>query len=138
MALQTYALRDVYLVIGSTIVDGYADGDAISVEFPPSFSTQVGAGGATTRSRNNDRTATLTVRLQQKSLSQIGLAATAALDRATGLATVPIVLSDTSGNELFACPQAYLEQRPGMTFAQDSGVREWVFKCIDVVDSSGG
>jgi len=135
---RNYDFNSVILLIGGVPITGFADGDAISVDLPERFTTQVGAGGATTRSKRNDRTATLTIRLQQSSPSNDVLSGYAKLDDLTGKGVVPALLKDLNGRDLLAAPQAWIEQMPGPTFGAESGVREWVLRLANTELWAGG
>lgn len=132
MPTQTYDFSKVVVLRGGVPVLGFADGDSISVEFPESWTLQVGAGGATTRSRNKNPTAKATLRLQQKSPSNAVFEAAATLDEATGAGAVPLIIKDLTGTEQFFAAQSWFEKRPSKTFASESGSREWVLQCSGV------
>lgn len=129
---QTYDFGKVAVLRGGVPIIGFADGDSISIEHPEKFTLQVGAGGATTRSRQNNPTATVTLRLQQRSPSNVVLEAAALADEATGLGAVPLLVKDLTGAELFFAGQSWVEARPTQTFGSDSGVREWKLRCSGV------
>ena len=138
MALKTYDFRKVALLVSGVPISGFAEGDAISVEFPESWTKQIGAGGAHTRSRNNDQSAQLTITLQQTSSSNAFLAGLAAADEVTGLPILGVLIKDLRGNDLLAAPQAYVSQKPGLTYGKDSGSREWVIQLVDVTGAALG
>jgi hypothetical protein len=138
MALKTYDFRKVAVLVSGVPITGFADGDAISVEFPESWTKQIGAGGAHTRSRNNDQSAQMTLTLQQTSLSNAFLSGLAAADELTGAPILGVLIKDLRGNDLLAAAQAYCSQRPGLTFGKDSGTREWVIQLVDVVGAALG
>jgi hypothetical protein len=125
--VKTYDPKEILLLVAGVPIDGFADGDFINVEFPESFTTQIGAQGAHTRSRVADSTADMTVTLQQTSPGNAYLTSLLAADRALGV-LVPVLLKDLIGNDLVASTQAYITQRPALGFGAESGSREWTFK----------
>lgn len=128
MALQTYSFDQVIVTYGGIPLEGFADGDAISIEYPEGWTMQKGAGGAVTRSRVQDPTAMVTLRLQQTSPSNAVLAGFYEADRAarTSATALPLLIRDRrSGGELFAAQSGWVSQKPAMTFAEESGPREW-------------
>ena len=125
--VKTYDPKEILLLVAGVPIDGFADGDFITVEFPESFTTQIGAQGAHTRSRVADSTADMTVTLQQTSPGNAYLTSLLAADRALGV-LVPVLLKDLIGNDLIAATQAYITQRPSLNFGAESGSREWSIK----------
>lgn len=136
--IKTYALADVRVIYGGVPIQGFADGDVITIERPEAFTTQVGAGGAVTRSRTNNPTSRVTIRLQQTSRSNAVIEGFSSLDRATGLAALPLIIKDLLGNDLFMAAEAWVASPANITFGAESGVREWVFDCNGVAGVAGG
>ena len=132
MSVKTYDFARVVVIRGGVPVLGFADGDSINIEFPESYTDQVGAGGAHTRSKVNDPSATVTLRIQQTSPSNAVFEASAALDAASGAAALPLLIKDLSGTEQFFAAQSWVSQRPSKSFASESGAREWTFRCSGV------
>lgn len=136
--LKSYDIRKLVPLINGIPVQGLGSGSPISIEFPESWTTQIGAGGAHTRSRNNDSSADLTLSLQQTSLTNQQLNILAELDNLTGNSTFAFLLKDTLGNDLLFAPQAYVTQRPAMSYGKDSGDREWTIKLCNVTGAALG
>lgn len=129
-ALKTYSFKDVTVLLGVVPIEGFADGDAIEFTLPASWTKQIGAGGAHTRSRVHDTSVELKLRLQQTSLSNATLEAFALADEAIGRGIPGLFAKDLLGNEIIGAPSCYVSQRPAMTYGAESGVREWTLQLV--------
>lgn len=69
--VTTYDFKNTSVIIDGFIVTGYADGDAISVEYRgDGVALTVGAAGDGEYSQSNDNSAEVTLSLQRTSLAQ--------------------------------------------------------------------
>lgn len=133
MPSQDFSFKHHAFILGSYPITGWADGTALSIEFPEDWTVQVGAGGAVTFSTKNDPTAKATLRLQATSPDNDFLTALAATDRATGLGKVPFfVKALRGGRDIVAAAEARITKRPNLEFSEEGGNREWQLTLVDV------
>lgn len=138
---KSYASDEVELVIGPyPITNGRADGDFVSVEYNNDFHTiSVGTDGEVTRSKVNDRSATITITLQQTSDANDLLTSVWADDlNSPGGNPVAFLLRDSNGRSLFAAEKCWVQTAPSATYGRDAGTREWVLQTNNLVAFFGG
>lgn len=98
MAIKTYSVGDVVLVVGGSLISGFADGTFVTVEREVDAMTKVvGADGEVSRTRSANYSGMLTATLKQTSDSNRILASYAMLDEAGGSGVVDVLLSDKIG-----------------------------------------
>jgi hypothetical protein len=119
---------------GVALPSGYADGDAVSVEYnAPLYNSVVGADGDLHRGATNDNGGTVTIRLKNTSV-----ASRAILDGIlrrhelgiTAASTIVIVLRSTG--ERVVCAGSFPQDRPALSFATDPSDREYTFRCASI------
>lgn len=138
--LATYDPKRISIVIGSHIVSGYAEDTFVSIE-PDGDGTQAqaGADGEVGRSLSNNPLATLTLTLQQTSLSNDAMSDLLNLDRASGGAgVVPLQVRDLRGRTVFAASQAWVKQMPTIEYGSELSDREWELGCVMTESYLGG
>lgn len=139
--LTTYAGDEVLFVFGPVIASGYGPDTFVTVERnEDAFTLQVGADGESTRSKSNNRSATITLTLLQGSAANAQLSAIHALDQATpaGDGVLPLLVKDNSGNSLHLAEKAWIRKAPASAYGRESDVREWVFETANLVDAPAG
>jgi hypothetical protein len=136
----TYDFDALTVALGAIIVDGFQDGEGVSIETGETFTDKVGIDGKVTRSKKFDRTATVTIKLMQSSASNDLLSELHILDRdaPNGAGVVPLVIRDSSGRSVYKADQAWVAQAPAVSFDQEAGAREWVIRCAKLVRIDGG
>ena len=138
--LTIYDFDQVTCVFGPIIMDGFQDGEGITIEQEPTFTDKKGLDGKVTRSKTLDRRATITINLMQVSAANDLLSALHALDRdaPNGAGIVPITIRDRNGRAVFSAAQAWISQAPQVTFDQEATVRAWVIRCAKLNRVDGG
>lgn len=127
--VTVYDLQQVVAVFATIYLQGFADGDVISVAFDePQETKKAGASGDVVRVRNASRMATATVRLQRGSVAAAQLrlwvqqfGPLAPLDQA------PFIITDVAAGLIHQSLQAWVEASPPPVFSADAPVEEWVF-----------
>lgn len=120
---QTYDPKRVVVTFGVTPLDGFADGDAIMVEFnAPGTTTKVGIAGEYAFNESADRSGLVRLRLMQTSGTNALLAAL----YAAGNLPLPISVTSLSSAELFVAAKAKIQRIPNKAFGAEVGAREWV------------
>lgn len=139
--LTLYDPDQVTVAFGPVIVDGYADGEFVSIE-PASeiFTRYVGTDGKVTRSKQLRRDATITFTLASSSATNDALTAIAELDRSApnGAGIYPLFIRDNGGRALYTAAQAWIEALPTVTFDRQATPRAWVLACANLVRVDGG
>ncbi len=141
MGLKTYDPNEVSLIFAGAPISGFADGTFVSVDQnEDSFSLVVGSDGEGARSKNNNRSATLTFTLLQTSESNAFLAAAHNADilSANGDGIGPVLVKDGSGNSLYTADKAWVRKPPTAEFGREVGSREWVLETHDLVNVTAG
>jgi len=139
MAVHTYAPDQVTVVFGPVVLEGFAPDSLVSVEYEEDLWTkQVGADGHVARSKTNNATARVTVRLMQTSMSNDLLSAIALLDRHANEGVFPLMIKDNSGRSLHVAESAWIARPPNVEYAREAGTREWIFDTGQMESFVGG
>jgi hypothetical protein len=139
MSAKTYDFKQVACILGTRQITGFAEGDSISVEYESNlFNTVIGADGEATRSKSNNRSAKVTLKLLKTSLANDILNEYYQSDVLSNGGTFPFLLKDNNGSELHAAEQMWVEKEPTAPFGQEAPVREWTLKTALMISSYGG
>ena len=96
MGFHQYDPANVKLIFGPVLVEGYAEGSTVNVEYNnDQFTLQVGSDGESSRSKSNNNSARLTVMLMPGAAANIGLGAALTADKAIGLGVFPLALTES-------------------------------------------
>ncbi len=131
----------VTVVFGSIIVDGYADGEGLSVEFnEDAFSLTVGIDGKAVRNKILNRSARVTLNLLASSATNDALNAVYQLDQVVpnGAGVAPLAIRDHNGRSLLTSPAAWIARPPDFTVDQEAGTRTWIIDCNPLDSFVGG
>jgi Protein of unknown function (DUF3277). len=129
MAVKTYNPKDVLIIVGPVIVEGFADGTFVNIARDnPSWNKAIGSDGEGARARSNDQGGSVTLTLMQTSASNPELSALALLDEQTGDGVVPLLVTDRSGTSLYEAETAWIEKPADSPFAREIETREWVIQ----------
>lgn len=138
-SLKEYLPDEVSIVLGAILVDGYADGEFVSVEHDENdWNLYQGASGDATRARSNKRSATIAFTVQQTAECNDLLSALRLLDLATGKGKVPLLIRDGSGRAVFAAEAAWIEKAPTASFSGETQTRTWTIRTHELVANHGG
>lgn len=126
------------LEVASVALDDYAEGTFIRVSRArPMWSKRVGATGAVTRSKSNDKSGSVTFTIEQGSRLNALLTAAAAADEENNAAIAALMLKDANGTpdseDLVTGKNAWLVGLPDMMKGSEAGTVEWVLD-VDVLD----
>jgi hypothetical protein len=137
---KNYDFKKVDVIVGGRQMAGWADGDdAISIEFDANlWETTVGAAGEVTRSKTNNLTATIKLKLQSTSDSNDILNGFYLSDLLSNAGSEPFLMKDQSGREICAAESCWVEKPPQIQHGQKVGVREWTLKTDRLVVTYGG
>lgn len=141
MSVKTYDPSSVLVQWGAYTLSGFAADAAISVEHDEDdWSLVVGVDGEGTRSKTQNRSATVTISLMQSSASNALLSAARELDLNTpgGVGGQPLLIKDFSGTSLYAAETAWIQKAPTAELNREATTREWVFRTDNLVALHGG
>lgn len=137
---QNFDPKAVLLLVGGKIIDGFAPGTFISVEYDADqVSVQVGSDGQAVWSKQHNRAATVTVTLMPGSQGNLTLSSLLNLDHALGDGRVPLVLTDPSTvpATTHVASSARVLKEPNTVYANEAQAREWQIKCASLVSQHG-
>jgi hypothetical protein len=124
--IKTYAPGQTILSIGGNLISGFMDGTFITVEREVDAYTKVtGADGEVSRTRNANRSGSLTMTLKQTSNSNYVMGGIAALDETADGGIVDVLIQDNLGNVSFA-GQGWVRKQPNQELAAEQTGREWI------------
>lgn len=128
MALN-YDPKRVKFIFGGVLIQGFADGSFISIEHNADlFSLAVGADGEGVRSKSNNRSARITLRLNRGSSSNVALQAALTLDRNTLAGSLPLAITDLSNGTVHAAEGAWVVRDPNHDYQAEAQAIEWVLE----------
>lgn len=126
---------------GFPIESGFADGEFLRVEqAEDGFLTVVGTDGSVTRSKSNNRMATVTIILMSSSDGNAILSTlhNTDLKASNGAGVVPILIRDRQGTTLMAGAKAWVIKAPDASFDRTATPREWTIGVADFERFDGG
>lgn len=138
--MKTYDPKLHHCVFAGHFIQGYGDGTFIAFsKAAPPFSTKVGVGGNVTRSRNHNRSGTVTITLMQTSESNDRLTEIHKADLAApnGAGVGSFTMQDIGGTTIFTAAKAWIEADPDATFEAEAGTRDWVI-AYELLDATHG
>lgn len=127
---RTYNSDKVIVTIGGIPISGMADGTFIEISpMADAVTSQSGADGEIARAISTDRRHSVTLTLQQTSISNLALSTLFELDQASqGGAMAPILVQDLSGTTVFGVAQAWIKRPPNIVFSKEVESRQWQFE----------
>lgn len=124
---KDYDPKQVTIVVGGHIVEGYADGTFASLErSKDAYALTVGAGGEGARAKSNDKSGELTITLLQSSKSNDVLSGYATADEISNSGQVPAFLKDNNGTTLAEAVTAWVKKKPTLEYGNEITNRVWV------------
>lgn len=140
MATSTYSPSDVsFKLYGIFEVQGFAADSFISIRKQGSrFSTTVGAQGDVARVHNSNDVYQITLSLAQTSFWNQILTAIHELDEASLVGKFPLTISDGSGDSLFVCSTAWIDNVPEVSYTSGMATRDWSITCSDMIFNLAG
>lgn len=123
--------------MGILIDSGYAEGEFLTIEpNAPDYEIVVGTDGQVGRSRTNNRSATIKVKLMSTSdgntflsaLSNVGLLAK------NGADIGPMLVRDrVSGTCTYTASKCWISKPPDVSYENKISMREWELTCADLI-----
>lgn len=140
MALLTYVPSQLDVSLAGFInISGFAQGSFLEIrkDVTP-YQYQSAMDGQTSRTFVYDANYTVTLTLAQSSESNNDLNSLHALDLATQLGKVPLMIRDKSGSTTFFSPTAWIENYPELVFSDGMEGRQWTIRCTEGRLTVGG
>lgn len=140
MAVKSYNGKEVTIIIGAHKVEGYGDGDFLSISRNnDGWTYGNGADGEGYRAKSNDNSGTFVITLLQTSLSNDILSTLASTDELTGTGVFPVLVKDLSGRTVYQAQTAWVMKYADVTFAREKSEREWTIATdnLEVVNIGG-
>lgn len=142
MGFKVYNADEVAIsVAGIPITGGFADGEFVRIERETeAFSDVVGTDGEVTRSKTNDKRATVTIILMQTADANDLLAALHRTDKKTpgGSGVGRTLIEDLNGRALYEAAKSWIMTSPDVSFDREATSREWPIRLAELEDFTGG
>lgn len=138
--LYSYDFKEVSCIVGGFIGSGFAEGDDC-IEIDPGetlWDLVTGADGEGTRSKRNNSSSTITLRLMAGSQLNDTLNSFYLADKLSNSGKFPFMVKDNNGRSIHSSEECWVELLPKPTFGQNPGVREWVLRTNNMDHNIGG
>lgn len=134
MALKTYDPNQVAVILGGSIIGGWADGQFVSI-VPNSdeYELTIGIDGEGTRAKQNNRSAQITLSLLQSSESNAVLESFLNTGETFGF-----LLKDNSGSTIYSAVACWVRRRPDANFDRTAQNRDWVLETDNLIAVEAG
>lgn len=136
-ALKIYDSNAVTIqAMGILIDSGLADGTFVKVS-PTSgaYTSVAGADGQVTRSKTNDKRATVEITLMQTSDANTALSTLYNIDQLSdnGAGVGPLLIKDRSGVALHTASKCWIMKSPDREYGKEATTRVWTLECADLI-----
>lgn len=139
MTTATYDPNNIAISLGSILAGGFTDGDFVTAErAEDAFTSKSGADGLVTRTHNRNAIGTVTLTLMAESPTNDLLSALHEEDVLFHTGVRSLTIKDLFGNTLVFAEEAWVKKPPPVTYGKESGEREWVIECAELLIHSGG
>lgn len=129
--MKNYNAKHVVVTVGGVPLAGMGEDGFVKVTpKTPTFSTKVGADGLVVRSQSADERVDIEITLLAASPSNAVLQSFHTVDRASGVAVVPVAVMDLHGRVVSTIPQAWIVQEPDLEHAKEDGQVTWVLEGV--------
>lgn len=129
----------VFVLFGGVIINGYADGSFVEIEYDSDLWTKViGADGAGVFAKSNDLSATVTLRLQPTSQSNVYLNTCLAADLTpANLGLRQIEVSDGSTGTTHVGLESRIMKPPKKVYSKGVEAMEWTIGVLELAPNLG-
>lgn len=141
MTTRIYDSNQVQVAFAGVPVQGYADGDFLTITYETdAFTSVVGTDGEVSRSKSNDRRATVEVILMSTSPTNDLFSAIHLADLNTpgGAGVGALLVTDLNGTSLFTSGNAWVVKAPDVTYGREANERTWTLQVDSLVAFTGG
>lgn len=143
MSLKRYDAAQVTVVLANILIDsGYSEGSFLTIEQDaPDYEKYVGTDGQVGRSRTNNNSATIKLKLMQTSDGNtfLGALRTVGLLAANGADIGTLLVRDRiSGVCMYTASNCWISKPPDLDYDSKITEREWEFQCDDLIRVDAG
>jgi len=140
MLTKTYDPDQYVLILGGIVAQGFSERSVISITMNDSFTDVTGVDGEVSRSKNMDRTATVSVSLMQTSSTNLAYSGLSNGDRLArgGAGIVDFAFRDLDGVTLYASADAWISKEPDVNAEKEATERVWTIRCGHLNRVDGG
>lgn len=133
MAVYNYDPSQVIVMIGGNLMQGFADGDFISIEREEqSFTKVVGADGFVSRAKTSNRSGTMTLTLKQTSPSNEILSDFLAQDEANANGIFQVLIKEGTGGSRLFTATGWVQGMPTISYGKEINDREWLIDLAEI------
>lgn len=139
--LATYIPDQVIVTVAGIPLEGFGENSIIRIEpADDAWKAKVGVDGRVSRSRNNNRMATVTVTLMATSKSNAALTAlyNADIISPNGAGIGAFMMTDMQGASLNRAAECWIKRLPTVEYGNEVGEREWQFDVAELIFGEGG
>ncbi len=140
MSVREYDSASVFVVVGVVPLSGFAPDSKVTIaRNEDAFTLQVGSDGEAARSKSNNKSGRMTIRLLQTSPSNDVLSTLALADEVTpGGAVFPFACKDLNGGSLHTAQTGWIVKKPDAEYVVEAGEREWILETDDLKHTVAG
>ncbi len=136
--VATYSPEDVSVSVNGVGLSGYSEGTFITVEREEdSYTKIVGSDGQVTRSKNANRSGSVTLTLKASSASNDVISALSIKDEIDGSGVFVVMVKDNSGRSIYS-GKGWIRKPANAEYAKEVSDREWVFDIANLLMFLGG
>jgi len=135
----TYDIKVVSVSINGVPIDGWSDGDAITITHTsPTWVSRAGIGGEVARAKHNDRRTMVTFNVLGTSLINNIIDGYRITDEATGLGCFALSIIDARSGASLVSPQAWVTKRPDKAYGAEVPQLSWEIECGSTLEANLG
>lgn len=141
MTLRSYNSNNISISFAGIDFSEFADGNFLEIAYDSDqFTSVVGTDGTVSRSKTNDKRATITIRLMQTSPTNDVLSALANVDLLTdgGSGVGAFLVTDSQGTTLLSSANCWISKFADINYGREAQERAWTFQCDDLQAFIGG
>lgn len=137
--LYTFDIKKCLVLVGLARIQGFADGEAVSVELDDDlYQKLTGADGDTSRARRHGLASSAKLTLMQTSPSNDILMALAIADRVNNAGVVPFTVKDLLGTTTLFAAYCWVKKTPAVVLGKELTNREWTLDIASIEEFVGG
>jgi len=131
----------VQVAFAGVPAQGFADGDFLTItNETDAFTSVVGTDGEVSRSKTNDRRATVEIVLMCTSPTNDLFSAIHLADLAApgGAGVGALLVTDLNGSSLYTAGAAWIMKAPDVTYGREANERTWTLQVDKLIEFTGG
>lgn len=136
---EPYSASRVIVIVGGVIVTGFGEGDFITATYDEDrYMTKAGADGEVGVAENTNMMGTVEITVSSTSAANGQLSELFNLGiRGSKFKTVPVRVTDLSGNSVIEASNAWIKTPPDFTYGKEITERVWTLGVADLVYDFG-